>query len=83
VIAGQHPHLFDYSNVPGATYCHPEVVLCRPHRAVADRKLDYKVGRFNFAASGCAYLRRDGRFREDHPRRWHGEIPSVGAHATG
>ena len=25
LIAGQHPHLVNYGNIPSATYCHPEV----------------------------------------------------------
>ena len=55
VIAGQHPHLFDYTNVPGATYCHPEVAsVGLTEQQCKDKKLDYKVGRFNFAASGRA-----------------------------
>ncbi len=55
VIAGQHPHLFDYSNVPGATYCHPEVAsVGLTEQACKDKKLDYKVGRFNFSANGRA-----------------------------
>jgi dihydrolipoamide dehydrogenase len=55
VIAGKHPHLFDYTNVPGATYCHPEVAsVGLTEQQCKDKKLDYKVGRFNFAASGRA-----------------------------
>ncbi len=55
VIAGKKPHLFDYTNVPGATYCHPEVAsVGLTEQQCKDKKLDYKVGRFNFAASGRA-----------------------------
>jgi dihydrolipoamide dehydrogenase len=55
VIAGQHPHLFDYSNVPGATYCHPEVAsVGLTEQQCKDRKLEYKVGKFPFMASGRA-----------------------------
>ncbi|MBW8770366.1 MAG: dihydrolipoyl dehydrogenase [Gemmatimonadetes bacterium] len=55
VIAGQHPHLFDYTNVPGATYCHPEVAsVGLTEQQCKDKKLDYKVGRFNFSANGRA-----------------------------
>jgi len=55
VIAGKHPHLFDYTNVPGATYCHPEVAsVGLTEQQCKDRKLDYKVGRFNFSANGRA-----------------------------
>jgi len=55
VIAGQHPHLFDYTNIPGATYCHPEVAsVGLTEQQCKDKKLDYKVGRFPFSASGRA-----------------------------
>jgi dihydrolipoamide dehydrogenase len=55
VIAGQHPHLFDYTNIPGATYCHPEVAsVGLTEQQCKDRKLDYKVGKFPFMASGRA-----------------------------
>ena len=55
VIAGKHPHLFDYTNVPGATYCHPEVAsVGLTEQQCKDKKLDYKVGRFNFSANGRA-----------------------------
>ena len=55
VIAGQHPHLFDYTNVPGATYCHPEVAsVGLTEQQCKDKKIDYKVGKFPFMASGRA-----------------------------
>jgi dihydrolipoamide dehydrogenase len=55
VIAGAHPHLFDYTNIPGATYCHPEVAsVGLTEQQCKDRKIEYKVGRFPFSASGRA-----------------------------
>src|SRR6478672_2612404 len=55
VIAGKHPHLFDYTNVPGATYCHPEVAsVGLTEQQCKDKKLDYKVGKFPFSANGRA-----------------------------
>src|SRR5689334_17809512 len=55
VIAGKKPHLFDYTNVPGATYCHPEVAsIGLTEQQCKDKKLDYKVGRFNCSANGRA-----------------------------
>jgi len=55
VIAGQHPHFFDYTNVPGATYCHPEVAsVGLTEQQCKDKKIEYKVGRFNFSANGRA-----------------------------
>ena len=55
VIAGHHAQVLDYSNVPGATYCHPEVAsVGLTEQACKDRKIDYKVGKFPFMASGRA-----------------------------
>src|SRR6476660_4719471 len=55
VIAGHHAQVLDYSNVPGATYCHPEVAsVGLTEQQCKDKKLDYKVGKFPFSASGRA-----------------------------
>jgi dihydrolipoamide dehydrogenase len=55
VIAGEHPHLFDYTNIPGATYCHPEVAsVGLTEQQCKDRKIEYKVGKFPFSANGRA-----------------------------
>ncbi len=55
VLAGQHAHALDYSNVPGATYCHPEVAsVGLTEQQCKDQKLDYKVGKFPFSANGRA-----------------------------
>ena len=55
VLAGQHAHTLDYSNVPGATYCHPEVAsVGLTEQQCKDQKLDYKVGKFPFSANGRA-----------------------------
>jgi dihydrolipoamide dehydrogenase len=87
VIAGQHPHLFDYSNVPGATYCHPEVAsVGLTEQQCKDRKLDYKVGRFNFSANGRARTSGETEgFVKIIRGAKYGEILGahiVGAHAT-
>jgi dihydrolipoamide dehydrogenase len=55
IIAGKHPHLLDYSGVPGCTYCHPQVAsigLTEDKAKATGRKI--KVGRFPFSASGKA-----------------------------
>src|SRR4030081_1512654 len=47
VIAGHHAQVIDYTNVPGATYCHPEVAsVGLTEQQCKDKKLDYKVGKF-------------------------------------
>jgi dihydrolipoamide dehydrogenase len=55
LIAGGQPHPVNYSNIPNATYCHPEVAsVGLTEAACKEQKLDYKVGKFPFMASGRA-----------------------------
>jgi len=55
LLAGQKPHLVNYGNIPNATYCHPEVAsIGLTEQQCKEKKLDYKVGRFPFSASGRA-----------------------------
>src|SRR4051794_33420430 len=55
VLAGHHAQVLDYSNVPGATYCHPEVAsVGLTEQQCKDKKLEYKVGKFPFSANGRA-----------------------------
>ncbi len=87
VIAGEHPHLFDYTNIPGATYCHPEVAsVGLTEQQCKDQKLDYKVGKFPFSANGRARTsgETDGFVKIIRGAKY-GEILGahiVGAHAT-
>ncbi|MES2616806.1 MAG: dihydrolipoyl dehydrogenase [Bacteroidota bacterium] len=54
-IAGQHPHALNYNNIPGCTYCHPEIASVGYTEAQAKEKgYDIKVGKFPFSASGKA-----------------------------
>lgn len=54
-IAGMHPHPLNYGNIPGCTYCHPEVASVGLTEAQAKEKgYDIKVGKFPFSASGKA-----------------------------
>ena len=55
LLAGQKPHLVNYGNIPNATYCHPEVAsIGLTEQQCKEKKLDYKVGKFPFSASGRA-----------------------------
>jgi dihydrolipoamide dehydrogenase len=87
VIAGKHPHTLDYSNIPGATYCHPEVAsVGLTEQACKEKKLDYKVGKFPFMASGRARTSGETEgFVKIIRGAKYGEILGahiVGAHAT-
>jgi len=54
-IAGMTPHPMDYNNIPGCTYCVPEVASVG-YTEEAAKKAGYelKVGKFPFTASGKA-----------------------------
>lgn len=62
-IAGHKPEPLDYGNIPGCTYCHPEVASVGLTEAQAKEKgYEIKVGKFPFSASGKANANgsRDG-----------------------
>jgi len=54
-IAGKNPRPLDYNNLPGCTYCSPEIASVG-YTEEAARKAGYeiKVGKFPFSASGKA-----------------------------
>ena len=54
-IKGLNPNPIDYNNIPGCTYCKPEVasVGYTEEKAIAEG-YDVKVGKFPFSASGKA-----------------------------
>jgi dihydrolipoamide dehydrogenase len=54
-IAGQNPHPLDYNNIPGCTYCSPEVAsVGYTEKAAKAAGYEIKVGKFPFSASGKA-----------------------------
>jgi len=54
-IAGQHPHAVDYGNVPGCTYCQPQVGSCgKTEKQCKDEGIPIKVGRMAYAPNGKA-----------------------------
>ncbi|MDO6437186.1 dihydrolipoyl dehydrogenase [Cyclobacterium sp. 1_MG-2023] len=54
-IAGQNPEPLDYNNIPGCTYCLPEISSVGYTEAKAkEAGYDIKVGKFPFTASGKA-----------------------------
>ena len=54
-IAGHHPEALDYGNIPGCTYCFPEVASVGMTEAAAKAAgHEIKVGKFPFSASGKA-----------------------------
>ncbi len=54
-IAGQHVEALDYGNIPGCTYCSPEIAsVGLTEQQAKDQGYDIKVGKFPFSASGKA-----------------------------
>ena len=54
-IAGHNVEPIDYGNIPGCTYCNPEIASVGLTEAQAKEKgLDIKIGKFPFSASGKA-----------------------------
>lgn len=87
LIAGEHPHLVNYKNIPSCTYCHPEVAsIGLTEEQAKDQGLEYKVGKFPFSANGRARTsgETDGFVKIIRDTKY-GEILGahiVGAHAT-
>jgi len=54
-ITGQNPEVLDYNNVPGCTYCQPEIASVGYTEAKAiEAGHQIKVGKFPYSASGKA-----------------------------
>ena len=54
-IAGLHPEPIDYNNVPGCTYCSPEIAsVGYTEQGAKDAGYEVLVGKFPFTASGKA-----------------------------
>ena len=54
-IAGLHPHAMDTSNIPGCTYCRPQVASVGLTEAAAKAKgHEVRIGRFPFIGNGKA-----------------------------
>lgn len=54
-IAGHHPAPLDYNNIPGCTYCSPEVAsVGYTEKAAKEAGYELKIGKFPFSASGKA-----------------------------
>ena len=54
-LSGHHPEPMDYNNIPGCTYCSPEIAsVGYSEKAAKDAGYEVKVGKFPFMASGKA-----------------------------
>ncbi|NJL12763.1 MAG: dihydrolipoyl dehydrogenase [Microscillaceae bacterium] len=54
-IAGHHPEPLDYNNLPGCTYCQPEIAsVGYTEKQAREAGYEIRVGKFPFSASGKA-----------------------------
>lgn len=54
-IAGLHVEPIDYNNIPGCTYCQPEIAsVGLTEKAAREKGIEIKIGKFPFSASGKA-----------------------------
>ncbi len=54
-IAGKHPHAMKRENIPGCTYCRPQVAsVGLTEKAAKEKGYELKVGRFPFMGNGKA-----------------------------
>jgi dihydrolipoamide dehydrogenase len=82
-IAGHHPEPLDYSNIPGCTYCSPEIAsVGMTEKKAKEAGHEIKVGKFPFSASGKASAAgaKDGFIKVIYDAKY-GEL--LGAHMIG
>ncbi len=82
-IAGHHPEPLDYGNIPGCTYCSPEIASVGMTEAKAKAAgYEVRIGKFPFSASGKASAAgaKDGFVKLVFDTKY-GEI--LGAHLIG
>ncbi|PWN05811.1 dihydrolipoyl dehydrogenase [Rhodohalobacter mucosus] len=54
-LAGENPHPVNYDNIPGCTYCEPQIAsVGLTEKQAKDEGYDVMVGKFPFSASGKA-----------------------------
>jgi dihydrolipoamide dehydrogenase len=54
-IAGHHVEALDYGNIPGCTYCSPEIAsVGLTEKQAREKGIEVKIGKFPFSASGKA-----------------------------
>ncbi|HSF55349.1 MAG TPA: dihydrolipoyl dehydrogenase [Algoriphagus sp.] len=82
-IAGHHPDPLNYGNIPGCTYCSPEIASVGFTEAKAkEAGYEVKIGKFPFSASGKASAAgaKDGFVKLVFDKKY-GEL--LGAHMIG
>ena len=81
-LCGLHPHAIDKMNIPGCTYCQPQVAsVGHTERALKEKGIEYKVGKAPFAANGKAIASNENNGFIKVLTGKHGEL--LGAHIVG
>jgi len=82
-IAGHNPEPIDYNNIPGCTYCSPEIASVGfTEKAALKKGYELKIGKFPFSASGKASAagHKEGFVKVIYDAKY-GEL--LGAHMIG
>ena len=82
-IAGHNPEPIDYNNIPGCTYCSPEVASVGfTEKTAKEKGYELKIGKFPFSASGkeSAAGHKEGFVKIIYDAKY-GEL--LGAHMIG
>ena len=81
-IAGQKPHPIDKMNIPGCTYCQPQVAsVGYTEQKLKEEGIEYKVGKLPFVANGKAVASNEKEGFVKTLLGKHGEL--LGAHIVG
>ncbi len=81
-IAGLKPHAIDKMNIPGCTYCQPQVAsVGYTERALKEKGIKYTVGKLPFMANGKAVASNETSGFVKTLMGEHGEM--LGAHIVG
>ncbi|RIA09565.1 dihydrolipoamide dehydrogenase [Flavobacteriaceae bacterium MAR_2010_72] len=83
-IAGHHVEALDYGNIPGCTYCSPEIAsVGLTEKQAKEKGYEIKIGKFPFSASGKASAggNKDGFVKVIFDAKYGGEW--LGCHMIG
>lgn len=81
-LSGLHPHPIDKMNIPGCTYCQPQVAsVGYTEKALKEKGIEYKVGKLPFQANGKAVASNETAGFVKTLIGKHGEM--LGAHIVG
>lgn len=81
-LSGAHPHAIDKMNIPGCTYCQPQVASVGfTERDLKAKGIEYSVGKLPFTANGKAVASNENTGFVKTLMGKHGEM--LGAHIVG